>query len=186
LLVGLAFAKGVAFAEMVAGGDLTQRFEMSRRDEVGKLAAALGPLRTHVPAAGAAVSELSKSLANVNEMSQGISAATEEQTSSAKQVSLAVESVKVTQAAAASADEMSGATEEMSRMARGLQKLVKHFRIAAYVEQAPQETVGDEPGCRSPTGSCIVFVIYTKRLTRFARAIYRAVVAVCLRRPELT
>ena len=59
----------------------------------------------------------------------------------AKQVALAVESVnEVTQAAAASAGEMSGATEEVSQMAQDLRRLVEHFRIAAGAEQVLQDT----------------------------------------------
>ena len=85
----------------------------------------------------ASVRELAKALSNINEMSQNISAATEEQTSNAKQVSKAVESVNdVTQAAAASAEEMSGATDEMSRLALALLGLVEKFRIANAAEVA--------------------------------------------------
>ena len=83
------------------------------------------------------VRELARALTDINEMSQSISAATEEQSSNARQVSKAVESVNdVTQSAAASAQEMSGATEEMSRMALELQKLVEQFRIGAVSELA--------------------------------------------------
>jgi methyl-accepting chemotaxis protein len=77
-----------------------------------------------------AVKELSKALGNVSEMSQSISAATEEQTTNAKQVSKAVEAVnEVTQSAASAAEQMSSATEQLSSMAQELQQLTAQFKI---------------------------------------------------------
>ena len=68
-------------------------------------------------------------------MSQSISAATEEQTTNAKQVSKAVESVnELTQAAASSAEEMSAATEQLSGMAQELQRLVAQFKIELHAD----------------------------------------------------
>ncbi len=61
-------------------------------------------------------------------MSQSISAATEEQSCNAKQVSVAVENVnELTQAAATAAEQMSASTEQLSGMA---QKLVARFQVA--------------------------------------------------------
>jgi methyl-accepting chemotaxis protein len=69
-------------------------------------------------------------LNNVSEMSHSISAATEEQTTNAKQVSKAVENVnELTQSAAFSAEEMSSATEQLSGMAQELQRLMSQFKI---------------------------------------------------------
>ncbi len=63
-------------------------------------------------------------------MSQSISAATEEQTSNAKQVSRAVENVnQVTQDRGSAAEEMSAATEQLAVMAQELQKLTSQFKI---------------------------------------------------------
>ena len=63
-------------------------------------------------------------------MSQSISAATEEQTTNAQQVSKAVENVnELTQAAASAAEEMSASTEQLSGMAQQLQKLVTQFKV---------------------------------------------------------
>ncbi len=78
-----------------------------------------------------AITELSRALANVTEMSQGISNATEEQTVNARQVSKAVETVTdLTQSAAASAEQMSSATEKLFLMAQELNNLVARFRIS--------------------------------------------------------
>jgi len=76
-------------------------------------------------------------IAAVSEMSLNISAATGEQSSNAKQVSRAVESVnETTQAAASSAEELSTSTQELSAMAQKLQRLVGQFKIAGR-EAAP-------------------------------------------------
>ncbi len=76
------------------------------------------------------VKELSKSLGNINEMSQSISAATEQQTINSKQVAKAVESVnEVTQNFASSSEEVANATEELSSLAQELQRLVEQFQV---------------------------------------------------------
>ena len=75
---------------------------------------------------------------NVSEMSQSISAATEEQTTNAKQVSKAVENVnEVTQSAASAAEEMSSATEQLSSMAQELQRLMAQFKIGERSQARP-------------------------------------------------
>ena len=62
-------------------------------------------------------------------MSSSISAATEEQTANAKQVSKAVENVnELTQSAASAAEEMSAATEQLSGMAEKLQGMAAQFK----------------------------------------------------------
>jgi hypothetical protein len=73
-----------------------------------------------------------KFLGNLREMSQSISAATEEQTVTAKQVSQAVENVsEVTQSAASAAERMSSATEQLAGMAQELQQMVGQFKVSA-------------------------------------------------------
>ena len=62
-------------------------------------------------------------------MSQSISAATEEQTTNAKEVSKAVENVsELTQSAASAAEQMSASTEQLSGMAKQLRELVAGFK----------------------------------------------------------
>lgn len=76
------------------------------------------------------ITDLSRALANVTEMSQGISTATEEQTVNARQVSKAVETVtNLTQSAATAAGQMSSATEKLFLMAQELNNLVAQFKI---------------------------------------------------------
>jgi methyl-accepting chemotaxis protein len=73
----------------------------------------------------------------VSELSRSISAATEEQSTNARQVSKAVENVnEITQSAASSAEEMSSATEQLTMMAQDLQKLVGQFKIGSAEEVA--------------------------------------------------
>ena len=72
-------------------------------------------------------------------MSQSISAASGEQTTNARQVSKAVESVnEITQGAATAAEEMSSSTEQLSSLAQELQQLVAQFRIGAQRDEQPQ------------------------------------------------
>ncbi|HEB31688.1 MAG TPA: hypothetical protein ENI15_12565 [Spirochaetes bacterium] len=69
-------------------------------------------------------------MSGINEMSQSISASTEEQSSNAKQTSTAIESVnEITQQAASAAEEMAATTEELSGMAQQLQGLVSQFKV---------------------------------------------------------
>ena len=85
------------------------------------------------------ITDLSRALANVTEMSQGISTATEEQTINARQVSKAVETVTdLTQSAATAAGQMSSATEKLFLMAQELNNLVAQFKIGH--EEAGAET----------------------------------------------
>jgi methyl-accepting chemotaxis protein len=71
-------------------------------------------------------------------MSQSISAATEEQTTNAKQVAKAIENVnELTQQAASAAEEMSAATEELSGLAQTMQRLVEQFRLNEEAGAAP-------------------------------------------------
>ena len=85
------------------------------------------------------ITDLSRALANVTEMSQGISTATEEQTINARQVSKAVETVTdLTQSAATAAGQMSSATEKLFLMAQELNNLVAQFKIGH--EEASAET----------------------------------------------
>jgi len=65
---------------------------------------------------------------SITEMSTSISAATEEQTTNARQVATAVENVnELTQQAATAAGQMSAATKELSQLAELLTSLVQQF-----------------------------------------------------------
>jgi len=79
-------------------------------------------------------------------MSQSISAATEEQTTNAKQVSKAIENVnELTQQAASAAEEMGAATEELSTLAQQLLRQVEQFKLSEahqrVVKELPQAGV---------------------------------------------
>ena len=69
-------------------------------------------------------------------MSQSISAATEEQTTNAKQVSKAIENVnELTQQAASAAEQMSATTEELATLAQKLRQQVEQFKLLDDGEQ---------------------------------------------------
>ena len=122
---GRSVAAGVAIAqaalasmEAIAGG------AKKTHSQVEALAADIGQQL-------GAIAEMGKATDSISEMSQSISAATEEQTTNAKQVSKAIENVnELTQQAASAAEEMSSATEELSGLAQGLQKLVSQFKLS--------------------------------------------------------
>ncbi|HTO22892.1 MAG TPA: methyl-accepting chemotaxis protein, partial [Spirochaetia bacterium] len=84
---------------------------------------------------------------NVSEMSASISAATEEQSTNARQVAKAMEQVnQVTQGAASAAEELSAATEQLSAMAGELKKLATQFRIGdERRESAPAPAARFQP-----------------------------------------
>lgn len=58
---------------------------------------------------------------------------------------------EVTQTAATSANEMSSATEEMSRMAQDLRRLVEHFRIATGTDQGLPDAGGAVTVAEAPS-----------------------------------
>jgi methyl-accepting chemotaxis protein len=79
-----------------------------------------------------ALGELAHATVDISDMSQSISAATEEQTINTKQVASAVESInEVTQQAASAAEQMSGSTKQLSVLATHLLSLVEQFKLAA-------------------------------------------------------
>ena len=95
--------------------------------QTGELVGALG---RDIERQIGAIGEMGKASDSIAEMSQSISAATEEQTTNARQVARAIENVnELTQQAASAAEEMSGATEELSGLAQKLQGLVEQFRL---------------------------------------------------------
>jgi len=77
------------------------------------------------------ITELARELANVTNVSRSISASTEEQTVSARQMSQTLEGMNgLTLGSAGAAQQMSGSTEQLSRMALELQTLVSRFKIS--------------------------------------------------------
>jgi len=77
-----------------------------------------------------AIKELAGALSTISEMSQSISASTEEQTTNAHQMSRAIEGInEVTQSSASGAEQMTASTERLQGMAQELQRLVVQFKI---------------------------------------------------------
>jgi methyl-accepting chemotaxis protein len=91
-------ARGVAFAEVVARGDLTQRFDIDRDDEVGKLAAALNFM-----------------VEKLNELMQGIQDSAHRVASSSEALSsAAVHLSEGAQTQASTLEETSASVEELT------------------------------------------------------------------------
>jgi methyl-accepting chemotaxis protein len=97
-----------------------------------------------------AIQEMAKAIEELRAMSQSIGAATGEQTTNAKQVAKAVESVnEITQQAASASEEMASSTEELASMAAQLQSVVARFKIddaGAQTSAAPSTS----PGAKKP------------------------------------
>jgi methyl-accepting chemotaxis protein len=93
----------------------------------------------------ASIRQTAASVTHLNEMSHGISLATDEQNVNSQQVSKAIESVNdITQQAATSAVQMATSTEELARMAQRLQGLVARFQLESgspgRVDSPPDST----------------------------------------------
>jgi methyl-accepting chemotaxis protein len=114
--VELAEGSGVSMAEIINGTLTASRM--------------VAELKKSMEQQAGAVKEIGQSVRNLNEMSQGISAATEEQNTNSRQVGKAIESVNdITQQAASSAQQMASSTEELAAMAQQLQVLVQRFKL---------------------------------------------------------
>jgi len=84
----------------------------------------------HIGAQMRSIATVAEAIESITEMSQSISAATEEQTTNARQVAQAVENVSdLTQQAATAAGQMSDGTVELTNLARQLKALVEQFNI---------------------------------------------------------
>ena len=82
----------------------------------------------HIQAQMKSIATVASAIESITEMSQSISAATEEQTTNARQVASAVENVNdLTQQAAAAAGDMSDGTVELTGLAQQLKALVEQF-----------------------------------------------------------
>jgi methyl-accepting chemotaxis protein len=120
-------ARGVAFAEVVAKGDLTQRFEIARKDEVGKLAAALNfmveklndLMRGILDSAHRVASSseaLSTAAAHMSEGAQAQASTLEETSASVEELTASVDQVSGhAQAQAAAVEEGTSSMEQVNK-----------------------------------------------------------------------
>lgn len=92
------------------------------------------------------IDDVSKGLISISEMSQNISAATEEQTTNAKHVSVAVEdNNKLVQGTALSAETVSDAATKLAGMSEELKGLVARFKVkTGSVEQPEEQTAAED------------------------------------------
>jgi methyl-accepting chemotaxis protein len=118
--VQLAEGSGVSMEEIIVGA-------MDASSMVAELQKSINQQAESIRGIG-------RSVANLSEMSQGITAATQEQTTNSRQVSTAIESVnEITQAAATAAEEMASSVEQMAGMAQQLQGFVARFKLDTVV-----------------------------------------------------
>ena len=90
----------------------------------------IGRLTASMNAQVDAVTALAGALQRVEEMSQSISVSTEEQTTNARQVSLAIDGInEITQGTASAAGLMSNTTAHLAEMAQALRRLVAQFQL---------------------------------------------------------
>ena len=127
LSISRPLRQGLAFAERVAGGDLTQRFETSRRDEVGKLASALnamaeklkevmGDIRESADQVAASSNELSSTAAHLADGAQTQASTLEETSASVEELTASVDMVSEhAQTQAAAVGEGSSSMEKVHR-----------------------------------------------------------------------
>ena len=110
-----------------SGRSMEQMIDGTRRAAglIDELQRSIGGQVTSIHAMAAGIQRLEA-------MSQSIGAATVEQSTNAKQVARAIESVNdITQQAASAAEQMASSTEELTAMAQQLQGLVARFRTGA-------------------------------------------------------
>ncbi|HEY3347370.1 MAG TPA: methyl-accepting chemotaxis protein [Nitrospirota bacterium] len=97
--------RGVEFASALAGGDLTQRINLDRKDEVGKLASALNDM----------VEKLSEVVTDVLGASENVATGTQQITSASEQLSQgATEQASSIEEVSSSMEEMNSSVEQNS------------------------------------------------------------------------
>jgi methyl-accepting chemotaxis protein len=117
-------ARGVQLAE--GSGSSMEQIIRGAMDASAMVAA----LQESIGQQAATIKTIAKSVEGLREMSQGIGAATQEQSTNSRQVSKAIDSVnQITQEAAAAAGEMASSVEQMAFLARKLQEMAARFRL---------------------------------------------------------
>ncbi|MGE5401526.1 MAG: MCP four helix bundle domain-containing protein, partial [Ignavibacteriales bacterium] len=97
-VISNALRKGVEFAKTIAGGDMTKRFEIDQKDEIGQLSSALNEM----------VAKIREVVENVKQASDNVATGAQEMSSSSEEMSQGA-----TEQAAA-AEEASSSMEEMT------------------------------------------------------------------------
>ncbi len=102
-------AKGVAFAENVARGDLTQRLEIARKDEVGKLAVALNSM----------VEKLNGLMKGIQESAHKVASSSEALSTAASRLSEGAQTQASTlEETSASVEELTASVDQVSEHAQ--------------------------------------------------------------------
>ncbi len=136
VLLALSIARplrqGLAFAELVAGGDLTQRFDTKRRDEVGKLAAALNEM----------AEKLTGLMAGIRESAHQVAASSEQLNATAVHLAEGAQSQASTlEETSASVEELAASVDVVSEHARSQATAVEQGSAAMGQVQKSIEQV---------------------------------------------
>ena len=108
-------------------------------------------LGSRIQAQIGSIAAVASSIESITEMSHSISAATEEQTTNARQVATAMENVNdLTQQAAAAAGQMSDGTIELSNLAQQLKTLVEQFAVGDGNGALAPASIRDRPAPARP------------------------------------
>ena len=131
LALGLAVARGIvrgltavsATCEALAGGDLTRRADVTTRDEVGRMGAALDVALTNLRSTVTTIDGSASSLASASEEMSGttnqIAASAEQASSQAQAVSAAAEQVSLSvQSVSAGSEQMAASIREIAESAQ--------------------------------------------------------------------
>jgi methyl-accepting chemotaxis protein len=115
----------------------------------------LGELGGEIQQEVAATRNVSEAMGKITEISQGIAAATGEQTTNTGHVARFVEQIStLTRQALAASEEMSASTLQLSALSKTLYEMVEHFRMSETEEtpSAPPLGLHDPPGHVAPSG----------------------------------
>ncbi|MBI5384813.1 MAG: methyl-accepting chemotaxis protein [Verrucomicrobia bacterium] len=135
--------RGVGFSERVARGDLTQRLNLDRKDEIGQLANAMNHmiegLRTSIGKVAQNAQALAASSQELSATSTQVSANSEETSAQANVVASAAEQVsKNVSTVAASAEEMSATVKEIAKQTTEAAKVASR---AAQMAETTNATI---------------------------------------------
>ncbi len=115
-LISKPLKKGVEFAKSVANGDLTQKVELSQKDEIGQLASALNNMVDHIKEV---VESVKSSADNVTSGSQELSSSSEQMSQGATEQASAAEE------ASSSMEEMTSNIKQNADNAQQTEKIAK-------------------------------------------------------------
>ena len=142
-------ARGIAFAEVVAGGDLTKRFDVARKDEVGKLAVALNAMADRLSGlmrgiqysahkVASSSEALSATAVHISEGAQSQAATLQQTSASVEELTASVD--MVSQHAQAQAAAVSQGTASMAHVREAIEEVSRSLADIAGLAAKSVET----------------------------------------------